>query len=137
MRFLKYGISTGACAAAAAKAALLTLLDRPVEHVGVPTPIGLRLEVPIKGCRRIDSEKAVAWVVKDAGDDVDVTGGIEISATVRLLERPWCCHKGWGGRGHGDKARPASSGGRARNKPFSEDDDRKRCEGGFASWQRG
>jgi cobalt-precorrin-5B (C1)-methyltransferase len=104
MRFLKYGISTGACAAAAAKAALLTLLDRPVEHVGVPTPIGLRLEVPIKGCRRIDSEKAVAWVVKDAGDDVDVTGGIEISATVRLLERPGVVIRG--GEGVGTVTKP-------------------------------
>ncbi|MEM1757487.1 MAG: cobalt-precorrin-5B (C(1))-methyltransferase, partial [Candidatus Bathyarchaeia archaeon] len=51
MSFLRYGISTGACAAAAAKAALLTIIDKPVDHVGVPTPIGLRLEVPVEGCR--------------------------------------------------------------------------------------
>jgi len=99
MRFLKYGISTGACTAAAAKAALLTLLDKPVKRVGVPTPIGLRLEIPIKGCRRIDSEKAVAWVVKDAGDDADVTDGIEIFVTVRLLEGSGVVIKGGYGVG--------------------------------------
>ena len=104
MRFLKYGISTGACAAAAAKAALLALLDRPVEHVGVPTPIGLRLEIPIKGCRRIDSEKAMAWVVKDAGDDADVTDGMEIFATVKLLDGPDVVIRG--GEGVGTVTKP-------------------------------
>ncbi|MEM2280676.1 MAG: cobalt-precorrin-5B (C(1))-methyltransferase CbiD [Candidatus Bathyarchaeia archaeon] len=86
MRFLKYGISTGACAAAAAKAAALVLMGNPVDHVGVPTPIGLRLEVPIEGWRKLDSEKAVAWVVKDAGDDVDVTDGLRIYTTVKLTD---------------------------------------------------
>ncbi|MEM2816142.1 MAG: cobalt-precorrin-5B (C(1))-methyltransferase CbiD [Candidatus Bathyarchaeia archaeon] len=84
MKFLRYGISTGACAAAAAKAAVLTLIDKPVDHVGVPTPIGLRLEVPIEGCRKLDNDKAVAWVVKDAGDDADITDGLRIYATVKL-----------------------------------------------------
>lgn len=86
MRFLKYGISTGACAAAAAKAAALVLMGNPVDHVGVPTPIGLRLEIPIEGWRKLDPERAVAWVVKDAGDDVDVTDGLRIYATVRLTD---------------------------------------------------
>lgn len=86
MRFLKYGISTGACAAAAAKAAALALMGNPVDHVGVPTPIGLRLEIPIEGWRRLDSERAMAWVIKDAGDDIDITNGIRIYAIVRLTD---------------------------------------------------
>ncbi|MEM4576250.1 MAG: cobalt-precorrin-5B (C(1))-methyltransferase CbiD [Candidatus Nezhaarchaeales archaeon] len=84
MKFLKYGISTGACAAAAAKAAALALMGVKTDKVSIPTPIGLRLEVPVEGCRRIDDERAVAWVVKDPGDDVDVTRGLKIHATVRL-----------------------------------------------------
>jgi cobalt-precorrin-5B (C1)-methyltransferase len=86
LRFLRYGISTGACAAAAAKAALITLLDKPVGRVGIPTPIGLRLEVPVEECLKIDSETASACVVKDSGDDVDVTNGLKIIATVRVTD---------------------------------------------------
>lgn len=86
MSFLRYGITTGACAAAAAKAALITLLDKPVERVSVPTPIGLRLEVPVEECRKIGSESALACVVKDSGDDVDVTNGLKVIATVRVTD---------------------------------------------------
>ena len=86
MSFLRYGITTGACAAAAAKAALITVLDKPVERVSVPTPIGLRLEVPVKECRKTGSESALACVVKDSGDDVDVTDGLKIIATVRVTD---------------------------------------------------
>jgi cobalt-precorrin-5B (C1)-methyltransferase len=105
VRFLKYGISTGACAAAAAKAALLALLDRPVKYVVIPTPIGLRLEVAVKECRKISTERAMACVIKDAGDDVmDVTNGIEICAIVRLLEGPSIIVKG--GKGVGVVTKP-------------------------------
>lgn len=99
MSFLRYGITTGACAAAAAKAALITLLDKPVERVSVPTPIGLRLEVPVKECRKIGSESAVACVVKDSGDDVDVTDGLNIMATVRVTDDGKLAIKGGEGVG--------------------------------------
>lgn len=99
MSFLRYGISTGACAAAAAKAALLTIIDKPVDHVGVPTPIGLRLEVPVEGCRKIDPERALAWVVKDAGDDADITHGLKIFATVKLTDDNKVVIKGGAGVG--------------------------------------
>ncbi|MEM2108793.1 MAG: cobalt-precorrin-5B (C(1))-methyltransferase, partial [Candidatus Bathyarchaeia archaeon] len=45
-RFLKYGLSTGACAAAAAKAAVIALVSNPVDKVVIPTPIGIRFEIP-------------------------------------------------------------------------------------------
>ncbi len=86
MKFLRYGITTGACAAAAAKAALITLLDKPVEHVGVPTPIGLRIEVPVEESQKISLESAIACVIKDSGDDVDITDGLKIYATVKLTD---------------------------------------------------
>lgn len=84
-RFLKYGLSTGACAAAAAKAAVTALINNPVDRVVIPTPIGIRFEIQVKESKKL-GDAAVATVVKDAGDDVDVTDKLEISATVRLTD---------------------------------------------------
>jgi cobalt-precorrin-5B (C1)-methyltransferase len=86
VRFLKYGITTGASAAAAAKAAVTALVSEPVDRVVIPTPIGLRFEVPVKSCRKISVDKAEAIVIKDAGQDIDVTDKMEIVATVRLTD---------------------------------------------------
>ncbi|MEM2081681.1 MAG: cobalt-precorrin-5B (C(1))-methyltransferase CbiD [Candidatus Bathyarchaeia archaeon] len=84
-RFLKYGLSTGACAAAAAKAAVTALVSNTVDRVVIPTPIGIRFEIPVKESKKL-GDAAVATVVKDAGDDIDVTDKLEISATVRLTD---------------------------------------------------
>jgi len=83
-RFLKYGITTGASAAGAAKAALITVLEKPVDRVVIPTPIGLRFEVPVKSSRKLSGDTAEAIVIKDAGEDIDVTDKMEITATVKL-----------------------------------------------------
>jgi cobalt-precorrin-5B (C1)-methyltransferase len=83
-RFLKYGITTGASAAAAAKAAVLTIVQGEVDSAVIPTPIGLRFEIPIKSCQKLSADSAVATVIKDAGEDVDVTDGLNITATVTL-----------------------------------------------------
>lgn len=104
MNFLRYGITTGACAAAAAKAALITLLDKPIERVCVPTPIGLRIEVPVAKCHKMGIESATALVVKDAGDDVDVTNGLKIKAIVRLTDNDRIIIKG--GEGIGTVTKP-------------------------------
>ncbi len=85
-RFLKYGVTTGACAAAAAKAAVITLISNPVDRVVIPTPIGIRFEIPVKECRRLNDNTAIAIVVKDAGEDIDATNKMEISATVKLTD---------------------------------------------------
>lgn len=85
-RFLKYGITTGATAAAASKAALKALLGEPVDRVVIPTPIGLRFEVPVKSSRKLSADTAEAVVVKDAGEDIDVTDKMEITATVKLTD---------------------------------------------------
>jgi cobalt-precorrin-5B (C1)-methyltransferase len=84
VRFLKYGITTGASAAAAAKAAVIALISNPVERVVIPTPIGIRFEIPVKESKKLSNNAAVATVVKDAGDDIDATDKIEITATVKL-----------------------------------------------------
>ncbi|HLN88563.1 MAG TPA: cobalt-precorrin-5B (C(1))-methyltransferase CbiD [Candidatus Binatia bacterium] len=85
-RFLKYGLTTGATAAAAAKAALIAIVKEPVDRVVIPTPIGLRFEVPVKSSRKLDKYTAEAVTVKDAGQDIDVTDKMEITATVKLTD---------------------------------------------------
>jgi cobalt-precorrin-5B (C1)-methyltransferase len=81
---LRTGITTGTCAAAAAKAAVCALvgLDGPTE-VSVALPGGQRVAVPLLGVgRAADRRWAMASVRKDAGDDPDVTDGVEVRATV-------------------------------------------------------
>jgi cobalt-precorrin-5B (C1)-methyltransferase len=82
------GFTTGTAAAAAAKAACLVLLDRGwPETVAVRLPIERVLEIPVNTLEWTD-EVASAGVVKDAGDDPDVTHGAEIFATVRGVPEP-------------------------------------------------
>lgn len=84
-RKLRKGYTTGTCAAAGAKAAALLLLGglRP-GHVDVALPRGGTLRVPVKS---IAGGKgfARAVIVKDAGDDPDVTDKAEFVAEVELL----------------------------------------------------
>jgi cobalt-precorrin-5B (C1)-methyltransferase len=83
---LRSGYTTGACAAAAAKAAVLRLLGQQnPEAVDIPFPDGSRHRFVL--CRfGGDLKQAMATVVKDAGDDPDVTNGAEIGAEVRWLD---------------------------------------------------
>jgi cobalt-precorrin-5B (C1)-methyltransferase len=83
---LRTGFTTGACAAAAAKAATLALSSGPVTAVMIKCATGERIEIPIEKCELIDSATARASVVKNSGDDAkyDVTHGIEIFAAVSL-----------------------------------------------------
>jgi cobalt-precorrin-5B (C1)-methyltransferase len=84
-RVLRYGNTTGACAAAAAKAALLALTGTTVDRVGVPSPYGIRFEILVKEAKKTGDE-GMATVVKDAGDDIDATDKLEITATVKLTD---------------------------------------------------
>ena len=123
---LRSGFTTGACATAASKAALLALLGLPVgDSVEITFPDGERLSIPIADCDcqlhqttgdacvglverqvlsspgapdglekvlpRIGkhhplSDEATATVIKDAGDDPDVTNGSAIVATVSFSD---------------------------------------------------
>jgi cobalt-precorrin-5B (C1)-methyltransferase len=82
------GYTTGACAAAATQAAcrLLERDDRP-EVVAVPSPLGFDLMIPINRLAFADGS-ATAGVIKDGGDDPDVTHGAEVLATVRRVDEP-------------------------------------------------
>ena len=79
---LRHGFTTGTAAAAAAKAACLRLLGRTVpERVDVPLPVGERLTIPIHEISR-DGDGVLAAVIKDGGDDPDVTHKAVIRAWV-------------------------------------------------------
>jgi cobalt-precorrin-5B (C1)-methyltransferase len=83
---LRQGFSTGTAAAAAAQGALRELLDLPCpETVEVELPGGGSLSIPLL-YHRCDGSGGLAAVIKDAGDDPDVTNRAEIGARVRLLE---------------------------------------------------
>jgi cobalt-precorrin-5B (C1)-methyltransferase len=86
---LRTGFTTGTAAAAAAKGALLAILEnRAPAGVEVELLTGDRIAVAIHSCRRGEDGSAVATVIKDAGDDPDVTHGAEIGARVRVLACP-------------------------------------------------
>ena len=84
---LRYGWTTGACAQAAAAAALEALLGGAFpDPVTIELPRGRRPSFPL--AERAQGEGwARAGVIKDAGDDPDVTHGALIVATVRWRER--------------------------------------------------
>ncbi len=80
---LRRGWTTGTCATAAAKAAYAGLLTGAFpDPVEVTLPNGERPSFALAVTRR-DADSATAGVVKDAGDDPDVTHGALILATVR------------------------------------------------------
>jgi len=79
---LRCGYTTGSCAAAAAKAAAKMLITREkISLIDIDTPSGIRLELPV-GKPDIGENCASCCIVKDAGDDPDVTDKIEIYARV-------------------------------------------------------
>ncbi len=79
---LRSGYTTGACAAAAAKAAALVLMTgQEGGTVEIPFPDGTRHRFTIHASTRLEAG-ATASIIKDAGDDPDVTNGAEIRARV-------------------------------------------------------
>lgn len=79
------GYTTGSCAAGAAKMACLLLRgDSLAEQIEIPLPNSARLTMPIHGGEARYPE-ARASVLKDGGDDADITHGLEIHAIVRYI----------------------------------------------------
>ena len=82
-RPLRRGWTTGACATAASKAAFTALLTGEFpDPVEINLPGGQRVAFVLAVNRR-DAASATAGVIKDAGDDPDVTHGALVLATVR------------------------------------------------------
>jgi cobalt-precorrin-5B (C1)-methyltransferase len=81
---LRRGWTTGTCAAAAAKAAFAALVTGEFpDPVAVTLPRGERPSFAL-AITRMSGNAATAGVIKDAGDDPDVTHGALVCATVRF-----------------------------------------------------
>ena len=84
---LRTGYTTGTCAAAATKAALSTLVsNEKLLKVNVSLPKDKKIAIDIAWIRQNDDKSVTAAVIKDGGDDPDVTNGAEVCSTVSLLE---------------------------------------------------
>lgn len=84
---LRTGWTTGACSAAAAKAATAALVTGTAQRgVEIGLPSGRRVGFDVHRCDVDAGLRAEAVVVKDAGDDPDVTHGAHLTATVTWHE---------------------------------------------------
>lgn len=82
-RPLRRGWTTGACATAASKAAYTALLTGEFpDPVEIALPGGTRVAFAL-AVHSLENGTATAGVIKDAGDDPDVTHGALVLATVR------------------------------------------------------
>jgi len=72
---LKTGFTTGTCSTASAKAGILAIINqKKIEQVDVTLPKGNSLNIKLKNCE-FDLRKYRCSVIKDGGDDPDVTHG--------------------------------------------------------------
>ncbi|KJS23411.1 MAG: hypothetical protein VR72_00890 [Clostridiaceae bacterium BRH_c20a] len=77
---LRKGYTTGSCAAAAAKAAAAMLREqKKIDKVTISLPDESKVEFSVLGCN-FSSREAFCYVIKDAGDDPDITNGVQIWA---------------------------------------------------------
>lgn len=81
---LRTGFTTGACAAAAAKAATRVLVrNTMLAEIETTLPNRSRVTFALARCERVGAQ-AIASIIKDGGDDPDCTHGAELVATVEL-----------------------------------------------------
>ncbi len=85
---LRSGFTTGACAAAASKAAAILLLTgKPLGEVQISMPDGKKVVFPLLYARKTGGG-AEAAVRKDAGSDPDITHGVQVVSRVAWLNAP-------------------------------------------------
>lgn len=84
---MRYGFTTGSCAAAAAAAACYMLLTgRKKEEMMILTPKGISYTAKLVDIS-INESSASCAIVKDGGDDPDITTGAHIVAEVAFLQK--------------------------------------------------
>ena len=84
----KKGYTTGSCAAAAAKTAASMLLSgQALCAVEIDTPSGKRLVLDVNDIQ-IEKDYARCSIIKDGGDDPDVTTGLKVFAEARYADTP-------------------------------------------------
>ena len=101
---LRHGFTTGSCAAVTSKAALIMLLTgEDIHNAGIVTPKG-----PVYNAEILDIKRSGASVgcsvIKDGGDDPDITDGCRINATVSFSREPGIRIRG--GEGVGTVTKP-------------------------------
>jgi cobalt-precorrin-5B (C1)-methyltransferase len=83
---MRYGYTTGSCSAGAAKAATYMLLNqKSINNITIDTPKGwvLNLDV-VDGV--FTKNYGICAIVKDSGDDPDITNGIKVYAKVTIID---------------------------------------------------
>lgn len=102
---LRRGYTTGTCAAAAAKAAAIMLLEeRELSSVWLLTPGGVELTLEVRDTVRGPASVSCG-IIKDSGDDPDVTNGMTVYAKVtKTAERGFISIDG--GEGIGRVTKP-------------------------------
>src|SRR5579883_1054094 len=84
---MRTGYTTGTSATAGAKAGVLAILrQEKLDSVDVMLPKKSTIRISIARCE-FDKNTATCTVIKDGGDDPDVTHGAEIQTTVSLTEK--------------------------------------------------
>ena len=84
---LRTGYTTGSSATAAAKAALLSIINQQkIENVDILLPKKTSIQIPIHYCE-FGLNKAKCSVIKNGGDDPDVTHGAEIIVELSFTEK--------------------------------------------------
>lgn len=85
-KFLRSGWTTGACAAAGVKAALILIFEQKiVREVEITALDGTILKIPIENVEKLSDERICAEVIKFSGDDPDITNGASIFTTIRKI----------------------------------------------------
>ena len=85
---LRFGYTTGSCAAAAAKAAAWMLLTgQKKEEISLITPKGVALTLPVLDISMEENRVSCA-IRKDSGDDPDVTNGTLVYAEITAKVEP-------------------------------------------------
>lgn len=107
LRNLRRGYTTGTCAQAVAKAAAWMLVrQKKIESVEVELPIGEKKKFFLMD-QEIDKSYARCSVIKDAGQENDVTDDIKICCEIRKTDTKGLTIKG--GRGVGIVTKPGLS----------------------------
>lgn len=86
---LRYGYTTGSSATAATKVALSVLLgieDETLKKVELTVPAGQTIEIHVERIEKLEDGSVLAVVLKDGGDDPDVTHGLEIISKVKFRD---------------------------------------------------
>lgn len=85
MKILRGGYTTGASAAAGVKAALIYFVHKKIsESVEITALDGTILKIPIEKIF-VDGEKISVEVIKNSGDDPDITNSAKIITTTKII----------------------------------------------------